>query len=138
MMKFLSHSDNDRLGKAAVEYGSTLTLPSRSIAGVEFTVLRLSLARRMELARRVLELSRRMEFRDAGGNVEEKIEANILGCEIDQVYIHWGLVAISGLTIDGVIATPELLSEKGPEDLAREIVDAVKAQCGLTENERKN
>jgi hypothetical protein len=137
MMKFLSHSD-DRMGKAAVTYASTLTLPSLSMAGVEFTVLRLSLARRMGLARKVLELSRRMDFRDAGGSVEDKIEASVLGCEIDQVYIDWGLVGISGLTIDGVIATPELVSEKGPEGLAREIVDAIKAQCGLTENERKN
>jgi len=106
--------------------------------GVEFTVLRLSFARRMDLARRVLDLSRRMEFQQAGEGVEDNIQANILGCEIDQLYLRWGLIGITGLTVDGADATPDLIAEKGPEDLAREIVSAIKSQCGLSETERKN
>jgi hypothetical protein len=138
MMKFLSRSDEPARSKAPVEYDSTVTLSSRTIEGVEFTIIRLSFARRMELARRVLELSRQMEFQLAGGGIDETIEANILSCEIDRLYLRWGLVAIGGLTIDGMDATADLLAEQGPENLADEIVAAVKAQCGLTENERKN
>jgi hypothetical protein len=115
-----------------------VTLPSKTTQGVEFTIIRLSFARRMELARRVLELSRQMEFHQAGEGIDESIEANILSCEIDRLYLRWGLAAISGLIIDGMEATAELLAEKGPENLADEIVAAVKAECGLTENERKN
>jgi hypothetical protein len=108
------------------------------MAGVEFTILRLSFARRTELARRVLELSRRLEFHESGDDIEDKLQANILACEIDRLYLDWGLVAVHGLTIDGMDPTSEVLAEKGPEDLGREIVTAVKAQCGLTEEERKN
>jgi hypothetical protein len=137
-MRFLSHSDETSRNKAPVEYCSTVTLPSKTTQGVEFTIIRLSFARRMELARRVLELSRQMEFHQAGEGIDESIEANILSCEIDRLYLRWGLAAIGGLLIDGMEATAELLAEKGPENLADEIVAAVKAECGLTENERKN
>jgi hypothetical protein len=138
MMKFLSHSDETSRNRAPVEYHSTVTMPSRAMEGVEFTIIRLSFARRMDLARKVLELSRQMEFHQAGEGIDESIEANILSCEIDRLYLRWGLAAICGLLIDGVDATAELLAEKGPESLADEIVAAVKAECGLTETERKN
>ena len=121
-----------------VQYESTVTQPSCCISGVQFTILRLSFARRMDLARRVLELSRRQEFQQAGEGVEDNLQANILGCEIDQLYLRWGLIGITGITVDGVDATPDLIAEKGPEDLAREIVTAIKSQCGLSESERKN
>lgn len=43
-----------------------------------------------------------------------------------------------GLTLDGVEATPVRLAESGPEDLFHEALEAVRAQAGLTEAERKN
>ncbi|MGA2598952.1 MAG: hypothetical protein ABSH09_18410 [Bryobacteraceae bacterium] len=135
-MKFLSHLDDD--ASRTVNYESTITITSCVLAGAAFTIQRISLGRRMQLARRVLELSRQMEFREAGAGVEDKIQANILSFEIDRLYLQWGLVTLGGLTIDGVDATAESLAEKGPEDLVREIVDAVKQQCGLSEGERKN
>jgi hypothetical protein len=46
--------------------------------------------------------------------------------------------ALTGLEIDGVQATPDLLATAGPEELFREAVAAVKAECGLSETERKN
>ncbi len=137
-MKFLSHSDEGRRPAAAIDYESTVTIASQASVGVEFTILRFSFARRMELARMVLELGRRMEFRGAGEGIEDKLEANIIACEIDRVYLRWGLVRMIGLSIDGAEATAESLAEKGPEDLAREIVNAIKGQCGLNDNERKN
>jgi len=138
MTKYLSHSDDPEASAIPIEYTSVLTRASEVMPGVEFTIVKLSFARRMELARRVLELSRQMEFRAAGEGVEDAIEANLLSCEIDRLYLRWGLAEISGLVIDGVDATAELLAERGPEELADEIVAAVKAQCGLTESERKN
>ena len=138
MMKSLLHLDETARNRAPLEYDSMVTLASRTMEGVEFTIVKLSFARRMELARRVLELSRRMEFHQAGEGIDENIEANILSCEIDRLYLRWGLAAIDGLFIDGIEATAELLAEKGPESLAEEVVAAVKAECGLTENERKN
>lgn len=138
MMKFQLPSDDVENRTGQVQYDSAVTLQAKSMEGVEFTILRLSLARRMDLARRVLELSRRLEFREAGEGVEDRLEANVLSCEINQLYLNWGLIGIDGLRIDGADATPELLAEKGPEDLATEVVTAIKAQCGLSENERKN
>ena len=38
------------------------------------------------------------------------------------MYLQWGLVSIEGLMIDGEPATAARLLEKGPEDLAREVV----------------
>ena len=50
----------------------------------------------------------------------------------------WGLKEVRGLKLDGEPATPESLAATGPEELFREAVAAVKAECGLTEAERKN
>ena len=137
-MRLQLHSDDALKPNHAVAYESTVTLRSQSFSGVEFTILRLSFGRRMDLARRVLELSKRLDFHAAGEGLEDNLEANILASEIDHLYLAWGLVAIRGLTVDGAEATPELLTEKGPEELASEIVTAIKAQCGLSESERKN
>ena len=122
-----------------VPYSSTLSIESAAVSGVAFTVRRISLGMRMELMRRIRELSRRIEFLAAGGDeLQERIEANLLAQEIDATYLRWGLVEIRGLKIDSEAATAELLIEKGPDVLANEIVLAIKSQCGLCEAERKN
>ena len=77
------------------------------------------------------------EFLEAG-DVKEKIDAALLTSEIDRLYVLWGLKELHGLELDGGPATPELLAAIGPEDLFREALDAVRAECGLTEKERKN
>jgi hypothetical protein len=66
------------------------------------------------------------------------MDAALLEAEINRLYLTWGLRAVSGLTLDGIDATPDLLAESGPEDLFREALAAVRAQTGLTEAERKN
>jgi hypothetical protein len=48
------------------------------------------------------------------------------------------LRAISGLELDGAVATPESLAQTGPEELFREAVVVVRAQTGLSAAERKN
>jgi len=141
-MRFLWRSGNAEgnapAAKGAVAYGSTVSIDSESVPGVRFVIHRISFGRRMELSTRVREISQKAGFLEAGNAVQEKIEAGILAQQIDAMYLDWGLVGVEGLTIDGEAATPAHVIEKGPEALAREIVSAIKGQCGLSEAERKN
>jgi hypothetical protein len=98
----------------------------------------MSFGRRTQLTTMIREISRKGEFLEAGNDFGEQLEANLLACEIEKMYLRWGLARIDGLTIDGEPATTESLIERGPEDLAKEIVAVVKSQCGLSEEERKN
>lgn len=119
-------------------YESVLVIRSKAMPTVTFAIKRVSFGRRMDLSRRAREISRKAEFLEAGSQLGDKIEAGILTQEIDTMYLAWGLVSIQGLTIDGEAATADSLLEKGPDELTREVVDAIKAQCGLSEVERKN
>jgi len=110
----------------------------QSESGVRFAIRRISLGRRIELARKIREVGRRLEFLEASGDAREKLEAAVLATEIDRAYLEWGLEAVEGLTIDGEPATPERLIDLGPLDLAMGILSRIKAECGLTEGERKN
>jgi hypothetical protein len=95
-------------------------------------------ARRIELARRIREIGRKIEFLEAGNDAREKIEAAVLAGEVDRTYLEWGLEEIQGLTIDGEPATPTSLIERGPMELAAEILGRIKEECSLTEAARKN
>ena len=119
-------------------YESVVEIESKVAPGVRFTVARMSFARRVDLMRRVRELARRMEFLEAGEQPGEKMDAGLLKAEIDGLYVAWGLRAVSGLVLDGGQAGPELLAEAGPEELFREALAAVRAETGLTDEERKN
>jgi hypothetical protein len=92
----------------------------------------------MDLIRRIRELSPKCEFLNAGERTEEQLQAALFSSEIDRLCVTWGLQELTGLEVDGVTATPELLVNTGPEDLFREIVSQIKAECGLSESERKN
>lgn len=117
---------------------SFLWFESESFPGVRYRIARISLGRRIDLARRVREIGRKLEFFEAGNDAREKLEAAVLQCEIDRVYLQWGMEAVDGLKIDGEPATPETLIERGPLDLALEILSKIRAECGLNEQERKN
>ena len=148
MMRFMSRLDKElrEVGggettvprNGAFQYESVISIESKAVRGVRFTIHRVSFGRRMDLSRRVRELSRKAEFLEAGTEMHEKIEASILAQEIDAMYLRWGLLSIEGLIIDGEPATAVRLLERGPEALTREVVSAIKEQCGLSEPERKN
>ena len=121
-----------------MNYESCVRIDSKVMPGVAFVVAKMSLLRRMELIRRIRELSLKCEFLNGGQPAEEKLQAALFSAEIDRIYVAWGLQELTGLEVDGVTATPDLLVNAGPEDLFREIVAAVKAECGLSEPERKN
>ena len=122
----------------ATEWTSRKTVLSAVVPGVSFVIARMTFGRRLELMKRVRDLAGRMEYFDAGRDEKNRMEASLLGAEMDRVYIAWGLEDVRGLLLDGVPATPELLMERGPEGLVSEALEAIKAECGLTEAERKN
>ena len=117
---------------------SRKTVASQTRSGVEFVIARMSFGRRLELMRRVRDLAARLEFFEAGREARNEMEASLLGGEIDRLYLLWGLEEIHGLELDGAAATAESLIEIGPEELFAEALAAVKTECGLNENERKN
>jgi hypothetical protein len=117
---------------------SSVWFDAETCAGVRFRVARVSVGRRIELARKIREIGRKVEFLEAGNDVREKIEAAVLVGEVDRAYLEWGLEEVQGLTIDGEAATPAALIEKGPMGLAGEILKRIRGECGLTEDERKN
>jgi hypothetical protein len=119
-------------------YESTFSVQSSAIPGVTLTIRRVSVARRLDLLRKIRELTARVEFYNAGAQLNDKLESSIASAEIESVYVVWGVTAIDGLSIDGVDATPESLVERGPESLVREAATLVRSQLGLSEEERKN
>jgi hypothetical protein len=117
---------------------SSRIVTSEAMPGVEFVIARMTFGRRMELLKRVRDLAIRLEYFEAGREEKNRLEASLLGAQLDRLYIDWGLDEIRGLELDGAPATPSSLIERGPEDLFKEALAAVKAECGLSEQERKN
>jgi len=125
-------------GESAVRYESAVQRESAAWPGVRYSIWRMSYRRRAELLRRVRELGQKTEYLAAGAAATDKIEASLAASAIDAVYLEWGLRDIAGIEIDGEQATQEALLERGPESLVREILAAIKAECGLSAEERKN
>jgi hypothetical protein len=119
-------------------YESTRTVESAVCEGVTFRLARMSFARRLDLARRVRELGRQIEFQQAGEDLQDKLDAAVSSGAIDKVYLEWGLVDVCGLEIDGEPADVATLIERGPEPLCREAVREIRRECELSEQERKN
>ena len=119
-------------------YESTVTSESRACPGVRFTIRRMSFGRRLELARRVREAGHKLDFVRAGTTTADALEAASISGAIDRLLIEWGLASVEGLEIDGAAAMLPTVIDCGPEALAREIAEAVKRECGLSEEERKN
>jgi len=121
-----------------MHWESSRLVASSVCPGVEFAIARISFGRRLELMKRIRDLAARAEFFEAGRDEKNRMEASLLGAEIDRIYVQWGLQEVRGLVLDGEPATVAGLIERGPEDLFREVLEAVKAETGLDENERKN
>src|ERR1017187_2042763 len=111
------------------EWESRVGFDAEAVAGVRYEIVRVSFGRRIELARRIREIGRRMEYLEAGSDARETLEATVLSAEIDRAYLDWGLLTVEGLQIDGVVATPEALVDRGPVELAMEILRRIKAEC---------
>ena len=120
------------------KYQSVVGCTSKTVPGVSFTVRRMSLGRRIRLAAAIRDLASEFEFHQAGGSPKDQVEAAVLSARIDRIYLLWGVKEIRGLLIDGENPSADTLFSRGPEALLREIVDRIKKECGLTEDERKN
>ncbi len=134
----MSSTSRSLRSDAEHSYDSALWFDAESASGVRYAIARLTFGRRLELARRIREIGRKAEFLAAGMDAREKLDAAVVGAEVDRAYLEWGLLAVEGLTIDGETATPQAVVEKGPLALATEILEHVKSECGLSETERKN
>jgi hypothetical protein len=121
-----------------MEYESEKRIQSKALPGVWFTIARMSFGRRIELTQRIWDLAGKAEHLEAGADVRGKLAAALVAAEIDGVYLRWGLRKVEGLTVDGEQATAELVATHGPEALCREVVAAIKAECGLNAAEAKN
>ncbi len=119
-------------------YGSVSWFDAQALAGVRYGITRISFGRRIELARRMREIGRKIEFLSAGEDAREKLEAAVVNAEIDRAYLEWGLASVVGLVIDGEPATPEAVIEKGPMELATEILARIKSEWSLGADETKN
>ena len=121
-----------------MQYESTKTVVSTACPGVRFTITRMTFGRRVDLMRRVRHMSAQLEFENAGSSIDDRLNGSLTAAAIEELYLSWGLVSVEGLEIDGRSATPEALMLCGPESLCREIIDSIRRECMLTEDERKN
>ncbi len=131
MTKFIS-----RLRKGH-GYESLLWLQSELFPGVEFSLRKMSLAQRIELTSRVRELTLRNEFLRAG-EIKDHLEATLADLMVQKLYVEWAVVDLRGLRIDGQAASLDLLIARGPEELVKEMAEAIREHLELTDDERKN
>ena len=115
-----------------------MIVQSHARPGVAFVIARMTFGRRIDLMREVRDLGARLEFFEAGREAKNDIEASLLGAEIDRLYVLWGIDEVRGLEIDGAPATAASLITHGPEDLFNEALAAVKSECALSQEQRKN
>ena len=118
-------------------YSSVSWHSSKAMPGVRFAIKRISLRQRIELNRRVKELTIKYEFLRAG-DAADQLEAALSDLLVTKLYLEWGLDEIEGLSIEGRKATPDLLIDHGPESLSDEIARFIQAESALTDGERKN
>jgi hypothetical protein len=119
-----------------IDYESVAQIKSEICPGVSYRIARMSFGRRIELMRLVRDATIKLEFQEAAGETSQ-MEAAILSSEVDRLYVRWALKAIDGLLIDGLPATPEILVLDGPEELLQEVLTLVRAECGLSDAEKK-
>ena len=131
MMKFTS------LLHKRVRHESVEWRDSNVLSGVRFGIRRVSLNDRIELTERARDLCRQYEFLRAG-DAGDQLESSLSDLLVRKLYLEWGLAEIDGLEIDGKPANLDNLIKNGPEALSNEIIVAIQAQLGLTEDERKN
>lgn len=120
------------------EYWSTKAHESARYPGVRYVIRRPSLQRRAEITRLVRNLLAELEYRAAGAELEDRLSAAELENRVDSLYLEWGLERVEGLEVDGEECDVATLIERGPEELGREIAEAIRRECRLSEDERKN
>lgn len=121
-----------------MNYSSIVDYVSSTWPEVTVQLRRVSFARRNELTKMLAPMAARMKALAASTSDADVAAAGILRREMASALLEWGIVEVSGLTIDGISATKQLLIECGPEELTLEILSELHHQISLTEEERKN
>jgi hypothetical protein len=121
-----------------MKYHSTLLKDSRVFPGVRYEIRRPSLNGRLALLRLVRAEGHSLAFHNGSEDLTDQIRSKELITAIDAIYIRWALIKIDDLLIDDQPADCELLIEKGPESLCREIAESIREECFLSGEERKN
>ena len=111
-----------------MHYRSAVTIASRSAPGVELQIRKASFARRLEIMRRIRDLSEQMDRLRAAGGARATMDAILIGAAVDRIYVSCGVAEVTGLELDGRPATPAALAEGGPEALFQEALRAVREQ----------
>jgi len=121
-----------------VEHQTSFEFSPTSCAGVTCRIRKITFQRRLSLLRELRELARRYEFTAAGETVQDKYDAAVIQQEINKHYWDHFVLAVEGLSIDGVKASPETLWSDGPDNLVQEILKVVTSQAFLSADEAKN
>ena len=121
-----------------MNYESTWQYVSKTFPGVTVRLKRISFSKRSELTREIAPLAARTKALSASALSEELAEAAALRRTIAGLVLDWGLLEVSGLTIDGVPAKKETLINEGPEELTIEVLQQLQRQISLSEEEIKN
>ena len=121
-----------------MNYHSTVLKVSRVCPGVRYEIRRPSLSGRLDLLRLVRAEGHGLTFYNGSEELADQLRTKELLTAIDAIYIRWALLRIEDLLIDDQPADCELLIEKGPESLCREIAESIRDECFLTGEERKN
>jgi len=80
----------------------------------------------------------RLKFHEAGTSHGDQLEAALVSAELDREYLRVGLLDVEGMTIDNAPVSIETLIDGGPEALCHEIINCIKRELGLSDDERKN
>ena len=120
-----------------VQCADVIWMQSKTVPGVSFAVRRVSLGERIALAAKVRESLHKHDFLIAGESVD-RLDAGLTGLLVKAAYVEWGLKQVKGLKLNGKKASVTDAVRDGPEALVDEILAAIKAELGLTEEERKN
>lgn len=121
-----------------MNYKSTLLKESQVFPGVRYEIKRPSLSGRLALLRLVRTEGHSLPFHSSSEEVADQLRSKELLTTIDSIYIRWALIRIDDFLIDNQPADCELLIEKGPESLSREIAECIREECFLSGEERKN
>lgn len=109
-MSFISHSPK------SIDYSSIRWHESSTMPGVRFSIRRISLQQRMDLTRRIRELSVRDEFLRSG-SPSEQLNAAENELAVRKTLIDWGLANVARLSLDGEPATAKALLKRRPKNL---------------------
>lgn len=117
---------------------SSCSYQSVSHPGVTFTIRQMTLRQRINLLKELHDLYRELEFSNAGTSKTDRLNTQLNGLRIDEVFLRWGVLAIDGLIVDGKAVAASEISEAAPEDLVGEILSRIRECIALNSGEEKN